>query len=183
MSLYAVIGDIHGPWEDERAVDLFLYICKDLGVTNLILNGDILDFYNINAHGPKDPDVQTNLEDEIEWGRNFLARLKKELPKTKITYIFGNHEYRLDRFIMKNAPVFWNMLRLDKMLELERLGIDWVPYNERYQVEDTSLFVQHSPPSYSQNLANTSLQKKMDPRSYMELRPPYRHGSSHWIQW
>lgn len=162
MSLYAVIGDIHGPWEDERAVDLFFYICKDMGVTHLILNGDVLDFYNINAHGPKDPDIQTNLDAEIDWGISFFKRVRKELPNAEIVYIFGNHEFRLDRFIMANAPVFWNMLRLDKMLNLEGLGIKWLPYNERYRIEKTNLYVQHSPPSYSENAASVSMMKKMD---------------------
>ena len=162
MSLYAVIGDIHGPWVDDRAVDLFLYIVKDLKISHLILNGDILDFYNINAHGPKDPDVQTSLEDELNWGVNFMERLRKELPKVEIIYIFGNHEFRLDRFIMKNAPAFWNMLRLEKMLQLKRFDIKWIPYNERYKVGNTSLFIQHSPPSYSDNAASVAMGRKMD---------------------
>ena len=162
MALYGVLGDIHGPWEDKRAVALALDIFEDVGVTHIVLNGDIVDFYNINAHGPKDPDVQLNLEDEFFWGQEFLSNLVKRFKNTEIIFIMGNHEYRLDRFVMANCPVFWNFVRIEKMLDLDRLGIKWLPYNERYRVENTSLFIQHSPPSYSQNLANTSLTKKMD---------------------
>jgi len=161
--LYGVLGDLHGPWIDERAVNLALDIFEDVGVTHLILNGDVLDFYNINAHGPKDPGVQTNLEDEIHWGYEFLNDLVKRFKNTEIVFIFGNHEYRLDRFIMANCPAFMNFLKLEKMLRLDELGIKWLPYNERYQVGKTNLYIQHSPPSYSANsMATTSLMKKMD---------------------
>ena len=160
--LYAILGDLHGPFIDERAINLAFDIFEDLGVTHIILNGDILDFYNINAHGPKDPAVQTNLEDEFFWGQEFLSNLKKRFKDVEIIYIFGNHEFRLDRFVMANCPAFMNFLKLEKMLELDKLGIHWLPYNERYQVANTNLYVQHSPPSYSENLANTSLRKKLD---------------------
>lgn len=162
MSLYAVIGDIHGPWEDEKAVDLFLYICKDMEITHLVFNGDVLDFYNINSHGPKDPEIQTSLEDEMNWGKAFFKRVRKMLPDVKIVFLYGNHEDRLNRFIMKNCPAFTNMLRLENQLELDKLDIEWYPYNERYRIGETDLFIQHSPPSYSENAANTSLKHKID---------------------
>ena len=162
MSLYAVIGDIHGPWEDKRAVSLFIYICKQLGVETLVLNGDVFDFYNVNSHGPKDPEIQTTLEDEIQWGIDFFDMLQRELPNTKLVFLYGNHEDRLNRFIIKNCPAFTNMLRLENMLRLDERGIEWYPYNERYRIEKTDLFVQHSPPSYSENAANTSLRHKID---------------------
>lgn len=163
MDLYGILGDLHGPWIDQRAIDLAFDIFDDIGVTHIILNGDVLDFYNINAHGPKDPDVQTRLEDEIYWGQEFFKQLRERFPDAHIVYMFGNHEYRLDRFIMANCPAFWNFLKLEKMLMLDELDIKWMPYNERYQIGNSNLYVQHSPPSYSENsAAATSLNKKMD---------------------
>tara|TARA_R110002020_G_scaffold468324_2_gene692527 strand:- start:451 stop:1212 length:762 start_codon:yes stop_codon:yes gene_type:complete len=157
-----VLGDIHGPWLNQRRLDLVLDIAQDLDCSHIIINGDCLDFYHLNSYGPKHADVQTILEDEIYWGQEFLKSLRKRFPKKGIIFLFGNHEYRLDRFIMKHCPAFWNFLKLEKMLNLEDLNIEWLPYNERYQIEKTQLFVQHSPPSYSDNLANTSMKKKMD---------------------
>jgi len=162
MGLYAVISDIHGPWEDKRAVDLFVGVCVDLRVSHLIINGDLFDFYNLNSHGPKDPEIQTTLDDEYEWGLEFFQMLQDKLPWVKIIFIYGNHEDRLNRFVIKNCPAFTNRLKLENHLELDKRGIEYYLYNQRYRVEDTDLFVQHSPPSYSENAANTSLKKKID---------------------
>ena len=162
MSLFGVIQDVHGPWEDKKALSLAIYVFKEQGISHLILNGDIFDFYNINAHGPKDPYIQTSMEDEMEWGNDFFDMLAKELPGVKIIFLFGNHEDRLNRYIMKNCPAFTNIVRLEKYLRLDERGIEWYPYNERYRIEETDLFVQHSPPSYSENAASTSLKHKID---------------------
>lgn len=160
--IYAVLGDLHRPFHDQRAIDLFIYICKDIGVTHLIINGDLIDFININAHGAKSPDLHVTLDDELNDTRIFLEDLRNQLPKVKIIYNYGNHCYRLDRFIMNKCPSFWNIVKLEKQLGLDRLEIEHHPYNERYQIEKTNCFVQHSPPSYSKNAASVSLDKKID---------------------
>lgn len=154
------MGDIHGPFEDKRSVKLAFDIMKHLGVNTLILNGDVADFYNLNSHGPKDPQIETFLQDEFHWLDKFLDECTKNFDE--VIYIFGNHEFRLDRFVMANCPAFWNFLALEKMMRLEERGIKFIPYNERFRIQQSNLFVQHSPPSYSENLAGTSLKKKID---------------------
>lgn len=181
MELYAVFSDIHGPWCDTRKVNLFLDICQDVGVTTLIINGDFVDFYNIHAHGAKDPNIRTKLDDEFMWAEDMLSEIKKRIKGVKIVWVFGNHEFRLDRFVMANCPAFYNFLKLEKMLRLDEKGIEWLPYNEAYQI-GPKLKVQHSPPSYSDNAANTSMKKKID-ESYIwgcTHRPDWVHraGSS-----
>lgn len=160
--LYAVFGDLHAPYHDQRAIDLFLFICKDVGVTHLIINGDFLDFASISSHGPKHPDLQITLEEELYTGRELLETIRKALPNVKIIFNAGNHEWRLDRFIMQHCPSFWNMVKLEEQLNLKRMDIEYHPYNEKYRIEKTNCFVQHSPPSYSENAALTSLKKKLD---------------------
>lgn len=162
MQLFGIIGDIHLPYTDFRALELALDLFADIGITDLILNGDVADFYCVNAYGPKHVEVQQTIETEIDSVNEFLDKVQKKLPKAKITFIYGNHEFRLERFIMDKCPIFWNFLKLENHLRLEERGIDWVPYNERLQLGNSSLFVQHSPPSYSQNAAGTSLKKKID---------------------
>jgi predicted phosphodiesterase len=155
-----VIGDLHIPVHDERAVNLVLDIFEDIGIDELVLNGDILDVYLLNSHGPKHPDFQGTLEWEFEKGNEFLDLLQKKLPKTKIYFNAGNHEFRLDRFVINNAPHFWNILTVEKMLRLKERGIPYLPYNEEFRLGETQLYTQHSPPSYGENGARTSLLKK-----------------------
>lgn len=54
MSLYAVFGDVHGPFESKENVELLLDVIEDLGA-DIVLNGDILDFYSINSYGQNIP--------------------------------------------------------------------------------------------------------------------------------
>jgi len=143
-------------------------------VDRIVINGDLLDFYNVNAHGAKDPDIKTVLEDEISWGIEFIDYLRKRFKDTEIHFIFGNHEWRLARFLMDKCPVLWNMFRLEKMLRLEELNIGYTPYNTKYQLEETDFHLQHSPPSYGKTGTMVSLEAKMD-ESYM-------YGCTHRIQ-
>lgn len=157
-----ICNDLHIPWHDVKAVNLCLDILDDRKLDRLILNGDVLDFYNVNMHGPKSPLVQQTLEDELEAGREFVEKLRKRFPKLEIIWTEGNHLTRLNRFIIKHAKPFWNLLVAEKHLELERHNIKFIPYQRPYQIENTNCFVVHSPPSYGQNGARTSLLKKMD---------------------
>jgi len=169
-----IINDIHGPWEDVRGLALFLDVFSDIGIEHLIINGDLLDFFNLSQHGPKHPDVQAVLEDELGWGIEFLTNLRKKFPKTKITYLFGNHEDRLDRWTIRHCPAYWNIVKLESQLQLAVLDIEFFPYNTKYKVGDTSLNVMHSPPSYGKSGSMTSLETK--------LNESFIYGCTHRIQ-
>lgn len=160
-----VFSDVHLPYQDQRKLDLVLDIAQDILDQDdvICINGDLLDFYWINLHSTvKHPDVRGSLDEEIDSGIEFLTNLRKRFPKNRIILKFGNHEYRLDRYIVQHSKVFWNMLKLENMLQLSEFNIKWTPYNLRTQVEKTNLYIQHSPPSYAKNPAQTSLEKKID---------------------
>ena len=55
MQLSGIINDLHLPFHDPHAVALSLEILKDAECERIYLNGDVMDFYNINSHGPKHP--------------------------------------------------------------------------------------------------------------------------------
>ncbi len=158
----AIFNDVHGPWHDPAAVDAVISVYQDVGVTDIYINGDLIDFYNINAHVKnKHPEVYTILEDEIDWGYKFLSKLRDTFPDAKIHFLFGNHEWRLERDVIANARSYYNLLQLHKHLRLKELCIEWYNYNQRVGIID-NLGVQHSPPSYSKNGAMVSLEKKAD---------------------
>lgn len=162
-----IINDVHIPYHNSKLIDvdatgLIPEIIDDLKLDRLIINGDLLDMYSVNMHGPKHPDVKETLEEELIAGRNFFESMRKRFPKLEIVYLMGNHENRLDRFILKNSKVFWNLLTVENYLELDNLNVEWFPYNHKYRLEKTNCFIQHSPPSYGVNGARTSLLKKLD---------------------
>lgn len=161
MELHGILGDIHIPWHDERKVSLALDVFEDQKITHLKINGDCLDFYNINFYGV-DKTIKATIEDEFHAGIEFLKYLRSRFPDIPIMLMEGNHEFRLSRFCNKNVPGFHNILSCQNMLQLDKYEIDWHPYNAPLEIGKSGLFVQHSPPSYSENHANTSIKKKID---------------------
>lgn len=162
ISRTGVINDLHIPFHDPKLVDLVIDAFVDIKIDRLIINGDLLDFYNLNSYSPAHSDVIHTLEDELTAGKDWLTELRDKLPKCEIVFLYGNHEDRLDRWVTKNTKVFHNILKLEYMLDLERLNVSYHYYNYAYQLESTNLYVQHSPPSYGVNGARTSLLKKHD---------------------
>lgn len=149
-----IISDVHAPFHGDE-----YYLAIDVlseRVDHLIINGDFLDMYGCNFYG-KHPSVATHVENEIDWCVEEFERLVKIFPK--ITFLLGNHEYRFERQIISNTPQFYNLCNLQTCLHLKRLKIDWLPYQHEFKITE-NLRLQHSPPSYSVNLAMTSAKKK-----------------------
>lgn len=157
-----VINDIHIPWQDHRALKLVLDIFQDQNIDELIINGDLFDFTNINRHGKKSPKIQFHLEDEFQSGRDFFADIRKRfiLNGKKVKFRRGNHDIWLDDYLINQAPAFWNICQLEKMIDLT--GIEIFPYNEQTEIYKTNLFIQHSPQSYAKTGPYTSLVSKAD---------------------
>lgn len=155
-----VFNDVHAPFHSTRLWELILLVASE-NFDQIIINGDFIDAYHLSMHSDvKHPDVIYTLEEEFFIGGQMLEQLKKAAPNSKIIFNAGNHEDRLDRWTVKHAKIFHNFLTVDKMLRLKELGIEYYPYNTALRIGKTNLFVQHSPPSYGQNGARTSLLKK-----------------------
>jgi len=160
------LTDQHRPFHDPRAESLALDVAQDVGVDRIFINGDLIDNTNCSMHGPKHPEIVTTLEQEFESGIDFLTDLRKRFPTQEIIFNAGNHEYRLDRFIIQHAKPFWNMLTVQKQLQLEHFNVQYYPYNSEVQLEGSNVWCQHSPPSYAEAGPMTSLKKKLD-RTYL----------------
>ena len=172
-----VINDNHFPFHNPR---LFHYDCTglipdiidDCGYDRIILNGDLLDMYNWNSYHLH-PDVlaKWSMQDELDVGREFIQSLRKRWPKKEIVYLLGNHEDRMERWVIEKAKPLHNILRFENELQLELHDIEFYPYTWDYQIENSKCHVMHSPASYGENGANTSLKKKVD--------STYIYGCSH----
>lgn len=134
-----IIGDLHVPYEDARAVKLVLEIAKDLKVDHFIINGDFFDMYSVSRHS-KDPRRAFNLKNEIDDGKALLNKIKKIGARNNV-FLGGNHEDRLERYLRDRAPELYEIISIPKILELDRLGFKYIPYKNHYQIG--KLFVTH----------------------------------------
>lgn len=120
-----VIGDTHIPYHDERAVKNVIDFIQYFKPDNIFINGDLIDCLDISSFD-KPLEKHQNLADEIEESKYLLLQLKSASPKSRIIYIFGNHEFRLQKYISKNARELYGLkgLTLEEQIGCKELDID-----------------------------------------------------------
>lgn len=135
--LELVASDIHFPYEDAPAYQLLLDVAKDLQPDIFVLLGDILDCYAVSAHD-KDANRGTPaaFKEELIYAKAKLTEIRELLPNARIIFKEGNHETRLSRYIVKNAPALSNIgaITLPELLDLNSLNIEWIGNDERLQI-------------------------------------------------
>lgn len=87
---FVVISDIHFPYQDDKAIKAALDFIKTNPVDTIILNGDILDFYDVSSFD-KEPDRINSLQKEIDMAQKFFKKLRTIKPDARIVFIKGNH--------------------------------------------------------------------------------------------
>jgi hypothetical protein len=99
--------DIHFPYPDDNALDLTVQLVEYTQPHVCVLGSDEFDFMRL---GRFDVDMRITEDeiDEIEIVRpfhtRFVDRLIKASPNTIYVWIFGNHDYRLYKHILKQSP-------------------------------------------------------------------------------
>lgn len=97
-----IIGsDIHIPFQDNKAVEAFKSYCKEIQPSAIVLNGDVLDFYKLSRFVKGEG---RNPYEEISECQELLKSLKEACPNSEIYYVIGNHETRLETYVLNNAP-------------------------------------------------------------------------------
>ena len=121
-----VLSDTQFPFQDDDALKLVDIFLKETQPDRIFLNGDIADCWALSRY-PKEPDRIANaFRDEMLMVRAWLESLRKTCPKAKITFIAGNHCYRLKSYLVNKAPELFGFLTLDKILDLKSLDIEWI---------------------------------------------------------
>jgi predicted phosphodiesterase len=160
----AILSDIHLGIHDKQALTSALTYLKKEKIENLILNGDILDSTAISTH-PKNPQTPKYLY-EINLANQLLSSLGSDFPKVKIYFKEGNHEDRLQRYIMANAEQLEGIVDLQKILDLESKGISYVESLRYMIVNSIHVFHGHEI-KVSGNLAARKLYDKTANSSLM----------------
>lgn len=120
-----VLSDLHIPFHDENSLRNVFDCIVDYQPKNLVLCGDVLDCYSISRFS-KNPERCRNIQYEIDIFYRMMRELKKHLPSTKVSYILGNHEARLEKLLFEH-PGLYGLRALDpqNLFRLKDLGIDY----------------------------------------------------------
>lgn len=98
------IGDTHGIFVNEASFSAALNFMHDFKPTDVFLMGDMVDFYDVSTFR-KDPNRRVVLAKEIEFTKDVIFNpIRKTAPKASITYLEGNHEARLQKYLWGRAP-------------------------------------------------------------------------------
>lgn len=129
-----------------------LRVAHMLRPKHLVILGDFADGETLSAHPATKPG-ERDFEDELKVVQECLDQLDLIGAENKI-YIEGNHEFRLDRYLMERAPALFRCIRWQNTLELHRRGWQWVPYRKSARIG--KLHLTHDTGSAGMNAHRTS---------------------------
>ena len=134
--------DVHGQMMDRPAVEAFLRDLKDWDADEVILNGDIIECGGfLAAHHTLGYVAQTaySWQDDIAAGNWFLDEIQKAAPRAKIHYLEGNHEDRIERWIVdqtmrhqRDSEFLRTLLSPEILLRLKNRGVSYYRRGEYY---------------------------------------------------
>lgn len=122
------LSDIHIPYQDKKALAMAMELLKDLKLKeqdNIIIGGDLVDYYPISSFSPDL--TQSNIDIELFEAVDWLNELRKLAPFSDIYFFEGNHEQRMQKKIMSCvaslAPFLKNRLSIRQLLEFKKFAI------------------------------------------------------------
>lgn len=127
-----IIPDCHIPNHNEEAWNLLLKVGASLKPSHLVLLGDFADGETLSAHPATKPG-NSDFSSELDAVDKCLMQLDR-LGASKKIYIEGNHEFRLDRYLMERAPSLFRSVKWPSLLKLQGRGWRWVPYRKSAKV-------------------------------------------------
>lgn len=150
---WLIIGDLHIPYHDARAVREAVTYGLDHGCKHLLINGDYYDFYQLSEYD-RDPSKR-DPEREMKVGRPILQQLAEKFTGRKVFKV-GNHEDRYERYLAKRAGAVLGIkaFRLDRVLGLKKLGFEYVASKQFYKIGKLSGFHGHELPKGLTNPVN-----------------------------
>lgn len=117
---YGVISDLHIPYHDLFAIELAIEHFLKNKIKNVILNGDIIDCYQL-SRWDKDP-RKRKFSEEIAMLKGFVTELKHDF---NIIWKMGNHSERYEKFLIQKAPELFDL----EILAFENIiGIPGIEY-------------------------------------------------------
>lgn len=118
-----IMSDLHFPFQDNQAIEIAVNYGIKQDVDTILLNGDIIDFHAI-SRWQSDPRSR-DLKYELESTRKFLKWLRKKFPKALILYKLGNHDIRLEDYLINKAPELLdtNIWEVEKLMNFDELKI------------------------------------------------------------
>ena len=119
--------DTHTPYQDPIAVAVALKALRAFNPHRVVILGDFFDFYAVSFYA-KDPRRKALLADELADGQETADRVAKATSGADVTFLEGNHEHRLGRYIKEKAPALEGLTK--KVQDLIPQEWAFLPYGQ-----------------------------------------------------
>ncbi|MDA2925806.1 metallophosphoesterase [Acidobacteria bacterium AH-259-G07] len=129
--MVVIANDFQIPFHNQKALALFKVFLRREKPDWLILNGDFHDFWEI-SNFDLTPRTGKEFLEEIKIGQKILKSFRRILPKARITWIEGNHEFRLRRYLIHKAKELYGLpgLSVPELFGLKELNIKYIPCSQ-----------------------------------------------------
>lgn len=136
-----IIADLHIPYQNNPAVSIALETLLKEKIDCILINGDLMDFY-FQSKFEHDPRKRSTKE-ELDITREFLDILNKIFPDAGKYFKTGNHEIRLEKYLMHKAPELLgiNEFHLEILLKLGEKKIGYI--DDKTRVKAGGLTIWH----------------------------------------
>ena len=146
------------PIHDEAALSVALKLVEDVNPDRVVMLGDNLDFAEFGKYLTA-PTFKQLTQATIDRATLLCAQVRTAAPNAKITWIAGNHEARLARYIQSNAEAAfgltrgklndelrdnWPVLSVPNLCRMDDFGVDYLPgYPESFIALNENLIIRH----------------------------------------
>ena len=178
------LTDIHAPYHDQKALDIAIDFGLKKGCDQVIIS-ELPDLYQVGSW-LRDP-TKDSFYQELEKVTALVQQLDKAFKGKDVTYIHGNHEERIDRYLMKRAPEMYGL----KAVSREHLmGLD----QTKWKVIDNKKVLQEGGTPYKvgnltflhghevkMGWGAINLAKIMYERSRVNIIAGHHHRAQEWV--
>ena len=131
LSRFLIIPDVHAPYHDKRALRLLYKVLDGVRFKGCVVLGDWFDCYAVSQHR-KDPRRERSIAKELLEARQVLQPFT-DYPFKHRTFIEGNHEWRLSRMVIDQAPELYDLIDSQDVFGLAGKW-KWVPYMQDIKI-------------------------------------------------
>ena len=139
--LTMMIPDIQAPFHDVDACELVLEMARVAQPDEIVMNGDNLDFAALSRFKQFES-FQQGTQESIDFMTVFCARLRAACPHASIVWLAGNHEDRINSYVLANAAALRGVtvgklpgeeddehrpvLSIDNLCQLHASGVEYL---------------------------------------------------------
>lgn len=128
-----VIPDTHVPFEDGAAFAVMMAAARKVRPDTIVFLGDFADFVSVSFHPRALGTRGYTLQEEVAAVNARLDEIQS-LGASRVVFIKGNHEYRLERYLSEKAPELFGLVDTASLFRLKERGWECVEYRDHLKI-------------------------------------------------